>query len=116
MRTLFTAITMVMLLAAPAAATEEGAIFNEEDGTCVEAGGAPGLSTFDGQCVTEADYDIIFGYENLASVSSLVDPSRSVVEVRHIDSVIPASLRLVGVGVLDEPFTFRALVNGMVAL
>ena len=108
-------IGLTALLATPALA-DEGEITFNGDGTCVEADGTLGLSTFDDLCITAADYDLIFGYENLSTIPSHVFPTRSVAEVYNIDSDVPASLRLLGIGVVDEPFTYWETVNGLVML
>ncbi len=104
----FTAATIVQ-----AQAVEPGATFNG-DGTCMQDG-EPGLSMADGQCVTAADYDAMFSYEALTQVESLIPAytGRSVADVYLIDPVIPASLRMLGVGV-GERCTFLELVGGRV--
>jgi len=110
----FTAIAVV---AAPVSAVElePGATFNG-DGTCMQDGEA-GLSMADGQCVTAADYDILFSYDSLSEVESQIPAyaGRSVADVYLIDPVVPASLRMLGIG-LVEPFTFIELVNGLVIM
>ncbi len=52
-------IIMIAVLSIAAVPLEDGAVFNG-DGTCTEADGT--------QCVTPADYDVMFSYENLSSV------------------------------------------------
>lgn len=119
MRTLLTAAILVALMATPVIADtvllEEGVTFYD-DGTCIEADGTPGLSSADGSCVTAADYDEMFSYENLSTIPSQNDSTKSVAEVYDINLEVPASLRLLGIGLVDEPFTFRVLANGLVIL
>jgi len=73
---------------------EEGATFN--GGICWEADGTQGLAVPDGQCITPADYDIMFGYDNLSTVPTQYpfDGDTSVAEAAGIirDS-IPASIK-----------------------
>lgn len=78
-----------------------------EDGTCVEADGTAGLVGGDGQCITPADYDILFGYDNLAATRLQTDESQSVAEAYNITPDGPsASERLLGEGLVEVPFTF----------
>ncbi len=109
-----TAIVVAVLLALPAAAYadivyEEGATF--DGGLCWEADGTEGFTTPDGQCVTPADYAEMFSYENLSQIPSLTNPELSIAEEAGItpDS-LPADERLLGVGLVERPATFRQLV------
>ncbi len=80
MRRLFITILVLLALAAPVQAIdhtqpvviEAGATFLD-NGVCVEADGTTGLSMADGQCVTPADYDIMFGYDVLSQTPTF-DP------------------------------------------
>ena len=97
---------------------EAGAVFFT-DGSCVEADGTWGLAEASGQCVTPADYDIIFGYENLASVENASTPGVSVADAYGItaDEVRASDRRSVFMGV--DYGTFNELVvrvSGNVAL
>lgn len=96
---------------------EEGATF--DDGICWEADGTEGISTFDGQCITPADYDVIFSYENLSSIpvgyqwDGTEYEGMSVAEVYGIELVDdPASDRPIGVGVSADLRTFKERVVG----
>lgn len=94
---------------------EEGATFTE-DGRCYEADGTPGMGAADGQCITEADYNELYSYENLAATPSAADPTQSIAErYGMVDDGVPAAERVLGGG-LTEPFTFAQLVNGQTAL
>lgn len=107
MRKLFATLIMVGVLVTPAvaAAQEEGATFFE-DGSCVEADGAVGVSMIDGTCSTIADYNELFSYENLAATPSAIDPSVSIAdEAGLVDDVVPPALRVLGEGV-SEPHQF----------
>ena len=68
---------------------ENGATFFE-NGTCVEADGTPGLSQMDGACVTAADYDEMFSYENLSTVETF-DPFDGDTTVAEKYSIEPES-------------------------
>ena len=118
-RLLAAIITTTLITAAPASAVEleEGAVFYD-NGRCVEADGTEGLSAGDGQCITPADYDELFSYENLAAIEALNphDGSTTVAEVYNIDPELPASLRLLGVGLVEVPFTFVEVAGGQVML
>jgi hypothetical protein len=101
MRRLIPIALVAILLTAASPPIEEGAtIF--DNGSCVEADGTAGLGMADGSCVTPADYDEMFSYENLSKVPSLGDPSRSIAETGDItvDSP-PASVRPLGEGLID---------------
>ena len=86
---------------------EDGATF--DGGLCWEADGTEGLSSADGQCVTAADYDAMFSYENLSTVPSSRwgDEGKSIAEVDGVvDDGVVASERPLGDGVTAKPFTF----------
>lgn len=55
-----------------------------DDGTCTDDNGEPGLYNGAGECITEAEYDKRFGYDNLATIPSYADPTRSIAEVHGI--------------------------------
>ena len=111
MKLVIIAAIMVALLATPAVALEDGVTFHD-GGTCTEADGTQGLSQADGECITPADYDILFGFENLSTVPLLYDPSVTVAAQYDIGPEAPASTRLIGVGLVAEPTTYLAIVNG----
>lgn len=106
-------VAAVLLVAVPAAASEleleEGATFLE-DGTCYEADGTYGLSSFDGQCVTPADYDLIFGFTNLHSIEHPLHPGRSIADVHGITADDPPASLRVRSFMGDELETFSAVV------
>jgi len=113
-------VMIVIAMAAPALAEEvvlEAGVTFYDNGTCTEQDGTTGLSSADGECVTPADYDAMFSYEALTQVESQIPAyaGRSVADVYLIDPVIPASLRMLGIG-LVEPFTFVETVTGLVML
>ena len=86
---------------------EDGATF--DGGVCWEADGTEGISAFDGQCITPADYDAIFSYENLSTIVGLQagDEGRTIAEIYDIQPEDdPASDRPIGEG-LVEPGTER---------
>ena len=97
MKRLLVTIAMIASIAvtAPAFAIElePGATFN--GGTCIEADGTPGLSQMDGQCITAADYDILFSYENLSTVETFdpFDGDTTVAERYNIEPGSQASER-----------------------
>jgi len=69
---LITITTLLLWLPVPAVAIDhtqqvelEAGVTFLDGGACVEADGTTGLSMADGQCITPADYDIMFSYENL---------------------------------------------------
>jgi hypothetical protein len=118
MRALLTAAILVALFATPATASielEAGATFYD-NGTCVEQNGAPGFGMPDGECITVADYDEMFSYENLSSIPSLTNPSLSIAEEAELEPDVSASERLLGIGLVDEPFTFFVTVDGQVMM
>jgi len=92
MRRFLTTIAIAGILSAPIAASaielEDGATFYD-NGTCQEADGTFGLSEASGQCITPADYDIIFGYDNLSTVENLSTPGVSVAEAYGITQDSP---------------------------
>ena len=85
---------------------EPGATFYE-DGSCQEADGTPGQTQPDGQCLTIADYDEMFSYENLNTVPSIINPDLSIAEEAGLDpaDVTPPSQRVLGNNV-SEPHRF----------
>lgn len=90
---------------------EPGATF--DGGICWEADGTEGISAFDGQCVTPADYDAIFSYENLSQTESSRsgDEGKSIAEVYEmVPEDDPASDRPIGVGVSSDMRTFKERV------
>ena len=96
---------------------EEGATFTD-DGGCFEADGTFGISTAWGECVTPADYAERFSFEALSEVDSATGAG-SVAEVYNLEPSTPANERLIGVGIIDNPFTFDEyvmVVNGIIAL
>lgn len=113
MKTMVTIVVLILLVAAPAAATElePGATFFD-DHTCVEADGTPGLGTGDGQCITTADYDALYSYDNLASTPSIFPGQghRSVAEVYDVKNDV-ASDRLLGEGFVKSPRTFKEIIG-----
>ena len=114
---LFVVLAIVLLIVGATAESwatvelEEGATFFD-DFTCVEADGTLGISTADGQCLTPADYDKIFSFENLSQIEIVTSPDteiagQSIAEVYGITADDdPASERPLGEGVTAEPFTF----------
>lgn len=117
MRRIMSTVVMVGVLLMPAAALadeiqlEAGATF--DGGICWEADGTEGLAAFDGQCVTPADYAEIYSFENLDAHPSQGDPSVSIAEAAGITADSPpADERLLGVGLVEEPQTFRQIVVG----
>lgn len=90
------ATVALALSASPALADpiefEAGAKFN--GGICWEADGTEGVTRYDGQCITPADYDVIFSFENLSAAPALLGNGRSVAEVYGITADSPkASVR-----------------------
>ncbi len=83
-----------------------------DGGSCIEPDGSTGLVGIDGQCITVDDYDVIFGYENLAATPSQSVEGKSVAEVYGIEpDGPPASERLIGEGLVSTPRTFRQIVE-----
>jgi hypothetical protein len=115
----------VALTAAPAAADielEAGATF--DGGICWEADGTEGIATFDGQCLTPADYDAIYSFENLSQLPTAQTcwpGTGCAVGDAGVESIAesagmtpaddPASERPLGDGLVDEPFTFVEAVE-----
>ena len=92
---IMTAATLVFALTAlpamgAAPELEAGATFFD-NGTCVEADGAEGIAMLDGSCVTTADYDVMYGYENLAEVASSTDPTVSIAEEYNMTPDAPVA-------------------------
>jgi hypothetical protein len=91
----------------PAAAFAETGATHYEDGSCQEADGTPGQSMPDGSCVTIADYDQMFSYENLSTVPSAINPDLSIAEeAGMVPDTVPPSQRDLGGGVTAEPHRF----------
>lgn len=107
MRPLVIAAMMVILMASPAMAQDIST------GCVDEVTGEPGLQMASGECITPAEYDAMFSVEALSNVASQTDPTISVADIADLDTDIPASLRWLGEGLVDEPFTFVRLVNGI---
>ena len=100
---LVAAAATVALLATPAVASAD----DISAGCTDEVTGEAGLLRYDGECVTPAEYDAIFSFENLDSIQSLTDPTQSIAaEAGIVDDDAPASERPLGDGVTAEPFTF----------
>ncbi len=76
-----------------------------EDGTCTDAEGNPGVWSVGPPCYTAEVYDEAFSVENLAEVYG-----DETVDSWELDPVILPSDRLLGVGIVREPFTFRDYV------
>jgi len=100
------ALTIGLFLAAQteADALEPGATF--DGGICWESDGTAGIAMADGECITPADYDVLFGFDNLDQVESLTSPGVSIAAEAGIDPSGPqASYRPRVVGsVTYEPF------------
>ena len=111
MKALATMIVIAMLLiAAPAMATETGVTFND-DGTCTEADGTAGLGMMTGDCITPADYDLLFSYENLEATPSQISGSdQSIAAEAGIVDDTPSE-RPVGEGLIEEGWTFAERVQ-----
>lgn len=114
-----TAALALTLAASPALAEngwEEGAVFDEVNHVCTQDG-VQGVTTFDKQCMTPADYDEVFSYENLSTVVSTraVDNGATIAEVYEMEpptaDTPPPSERTLGEGVASEPFTFVSWVG-----
>ncbi len=97
-------IMAIAIVIALTAATEPGATFDE--GTCWEADGTQGAAMPDGQCVTPADYDAMFSVENLSTIPSITNPDLAVAEEANLVDDGPASERVNGAGLVDEPESF----------
>jgi len=67
-------------------ALEAGATF--DGAICWEADGTEGITTIDGSCMTPADYDVIFGYENLSLIDSRALPG---IDVATLYGITPDS-------------------------
>ncbi len=104
------AVLLLVLLAQAANATDHGPV--DLTGQCAdEVTGEPGLQMLTGECITPAEYDIIFSVEALTLVESHTHPGQSVAEVAGLlEDTTPASDRLLGVGLVDQPVSFRTLV------
>ena len=106
-------ILALLVSAAPALAEipdPAGTIY--DGGSCIEPDGSTGRVGIDGTCTTAADYDVLFSYELLAATTSLVVDGRSVAEVYGITpETPPASTRPIGDGLVEEPRSFRQILN-----
>lgn len=95
-------LIVVLALAAPAFAAT---------GCIDEVTGEPGLPSIDG-CITPAEYDEMFSYENLSTVPSLSPLYETVAEAYNITPESPVARdRLIGVGLVEVPFTFKDAVR-----
>ena len=81
-----------------------------DDHLC-EIDGEAGFVTIDGSCMTPSRYDEMYSYENLSTIPSWYDPSISIAEAAGMvpDDTL-ASDRLLGIGLVEEPFTFKEYV------
>ena len=85
---------------------EEGATF--DGGVCVEADGTPGVAMPDGQCLTAADYDALFSFENLSETPSAIDGDVSIAaEAGLVDDGTAPSDRKNGEGLVEVPTSFK---------
>lgn len=99
---------------------EEGATF--DGGICWEADGTEGISMLDGDCMTPADYDAIYSYENLSQHPTITEctPGNPECTVENYSSIAevhgltpdeePASDRPLGEGVSQDNRTFKERV------
>ena len=100
----------VMMMMTPA--LEDGATF--DGGICWEADGTQGIAMLDGSCMTPADYDTLFSYENLAATPNAYNPTVSIAETYQIDpEAPPASDRPIGTGLVEAGTerTFKQVVQ-----
>ena len=110
-RLIIAAALIVGMLPTAALATEDISV-----GCLDEVTGEAGLRNATGECITPAEYDALFSFENLSTIPSIIDPTVSIAEEAGlVDDGVPASERILGAGVSD-PFTFREVVNGIRAL
>ena len=101
--TIATLVLALMVFTTPV--YEEGATF--DGGICWEADGTEGISTAWGDCMTAADYDELYSYENLAVTPNAYDPSISIADTYElVPDEVPASTRELGAGLVAETFTF----------
>lgn len=107
-RTIAALAAVATLAIAPAA---------QATGTCAdEITGEPGLQNGTGECITPAEYDALFSFENLSTIPSVTDPSKSIAEEAGLVADDVPSDRQLGVGLVEVTRTFREMVNGNVAL
>ena len=111
-----TSIIMAIAIAVTFTVTlEPGATF--DNGVCWEADGTEGIAMADGQCMTPADYDIIFGYDALAARevgqewNGTVFEGQTVAQVAGLTPEPAASLRPLGEGLVETPRTFTQIVR-----
>lgn len=97
---------------------EEGATF--DGGICWEADGTEGIATIDGQCMTPADYDEMFSYENLEATPMWRNPEVSVAEAYGITPDSPKASDRAITFMGENLGTFTEIVfvlhNGIVGL
>jgi len=91
---IITIATFLLWLPVPAIATDhtqqvvlEAGVTFLDGGSCVETDGTTGLSMADGQCITPADYNVMFSYENLEATQTLfpLDGDTTVAEQYDIE-------------------------------
>jgi hypothetical protein len=104
-KTIIAAIILTVAIPATANADEDVSV-----GCLDEVTGEAGLLQYDGNCVTPAEYDVLFGFENLSTIPDPTDPTRSIAEVAEIVPDV-ASERPLGDGLVIIPFTFRQMVD-----
>ncbi len=104
-RLLTTIIILMALTATPAIAAEDLSI-----GCADEITGEAGVMNGTGECVTPAEYDAKFSFDNLDSIVSLTDPTQTIAREAGIVDV-KASVRELGIGLVDVPFTFTQIVG-----
>ncbi len=77
-----------------------------------EVEGEIGFVTVDSTCMTPSRYDAMFSYENLSTIPLQDGSGESIAEAYGITSAsAPASERLLGVGLVEEPYTFRTWLS-----
>ncbi len=96
-------VSLIVLLTMTAAHAAEP-VFNE-DGTCTDEAGNPGVWSVTPPCYSADVYDEAFSIENLSVVYG-----ETKVETWNLDPTIQPSDRLLGVGLVREPFTFKDYV------
>jgi len=79
-----------------------------------EVTGDAGLMQGDGDCVTPAEYDVLFGYANLSTVESQTNPGMSVAAVYRIVDDVASDRVTVFMGVTYP--SFRETVSGVRAV
>ena len=101
-------IMLIVGLAAPASADT----FNP-DGTCVTDAGDPGFWSADETCITAQVFDEVMSAEALSEVPSLTIDGASVTEVYDLQDTPVASERPLGVGLVDDPVSYKQLLSGV---